>query len=43
MLDGCNYELVILSAVWAWKAKEALNQPTNQPANQIYSLKTTSC
>lgn len=30
MPDGCNYELLILSAVWTWKAKKAHNQQTNQ-------------
>lgn len=28
MPDGCNYELVILSAVWTCKAKKPHNQPT---------------
>lgn len=37
MPDGCNYELVILSAVWTCKAKKS-----PQPTNQIYSLKNES-
>lgn len=31
--DGCNYVLPFSSDVWTWKTK------TNQPTNQIYSLK----